>query len=352
MQSEIWNKKRVLVTGYTGFKGGWLSLWLDQMGAEVHGIALAPDTDRSLHTAANIGSCVNGRLVDLRDADAVEHAVAEIQPQIVFHLAAQPLVRQSYDQPVVTFATNVMGTVNLLESCRAIPELEAIICVTTDKVYHNHEWVWPYRETDSLGGKDPYSASKAAVEILVGAYRNSFYKPLDIPLVTARGGNVIGGGDWAIDRLVPDLIRAAVHEKPMEIRSPESVRPWQHVLVLCHGYLILGEKAILRTLPDEGAWNFGPLEDDCVSVRELLNAFEVAGLPHAARINPNEEKPESRFLSLDSSLARTALNWRPALHLKEAVEWTADWYKQAEKGDSMQAMTLSQIRQYAERLRS
>lgn len=350
MQSATWGNKRVLVTGHTGFKGGWLSLWLDLMGAEVHGIALAPDTDPSLHAVADVDARISGRLLDLRDAEAVAQAIAVIRPQVVFHLAAQPSVRRSYVKPVDTFATNVMGTAHLLDACRAVPELEAVICVTTDKIYDNREWVWPYRETDPLGGKDPYSASKAAVEILVGAYRNSFYSPRNIAVLTARGGNVIGGGDWSEDRLVPDLVRAVERGKPLEIRAPDSVRPWQHVLVLCHGYLALAERALAGTLPDQGAWNFGPSEADCVPVRQLLKDFEIAGYPHEIQITQADEKHESRMLSLDSSLARAELGWRPALDLQEAVAWTTQWYAQAAQGLSMQAATLDQIATYAGRL--
>lgn len=350
MQNKLWYNKRVLVTGHTGFKGGWLSLWLKKMGADVHGIALSPNTQPSFYELTKIEDQIAGRLIDLKDYEAIKNAVLDIRPQVVFHLAAQPLVRKSYDEPITTFSTNVMGTAHLLEACRAISELEAVICITTDKVYDNREWVWSYRENDNLGGKDPYSASKACVEHLVNAYRSSFYNSLKVPIVTARGGNVIGGGDWGEERLVPDLVRAVGLNAPLEVRSPNSIRPWQHVLVLCHGYLALAEGALSEKLQDQSAWNFGPLESDFVSVNKLLSIFKEVGYTHEVYRNSIEEKPESKILSLDSSLARAKLEWQPELSLNEAVAWTAQWYQKAQKGASMRDYTISQIETYCKRL--
>lgn len=349
-KAEFWRGRRVLVTGHTGFKGGWLALWLARMGAEVHGLALPPDTAPALHDLARVGERVAGRMLDITDAPALARAVAEIAPEVVFHLAAQPLVRLSHDEPLRTFATNVMGTANLLEACRAVAPLRAVVVVTTDKVYENREWVWPYRESDPLGGKDPYSASKSAAEMAVLAWRRSYFERAGVPVVTARGGNVIGGGDWSADRLVPDLFRALAARRALEIRAPASVRPWQHALVLCHGYLDLAEAAIDGRVPGEGAWNFGPLPPDCVPVAALLDRFAAAGVAPGVRVVPGDGKPEARMLALDSARARAELGWRPALELAEAVEWTARWYLAAAAGADMQAETLAQIDAYAGRL--
>lgn len=349
-KADFWRGRRVLVTGHTGFKGGWLALWLARMGAEVHGIALPPETTPALHDLAGIGTQVQGRMLDITDAAALAQAVAAIAPQVVFHLAAQPLVRLSHDEPLRTFATNVMGTANLLEACRGVPGLQAVVVVTTDKVYENREWVWPYRETDPLGGKDPYSASKAAAEMAVLAWRRSYFAAAGVPVLTARGGNVIGGGDWSADRLVPDLMRALAARRALDIRAPASVRPWQHVLVLCHGYLDLAEAAIDGAVPGEGAWNLGPLPPDCVPVSDLLDRFASAGVAPGVRVVPGDGKPEARMLALDSAKARAELGWRPALELPEAVDWTARWYRAAAAGADMQAETWAQIDAYAARL--
>lgn len=348
---SIWRGRRVLVTGNTGFKGGWLSLWLAHMGADVRGIALTPNTEPSLYELARVGDQIVTHLIDITNAEALAEAVAQIAPEVVFHLAAQPLVRLSYDAPLLTFATNVMGTAHLLEACRALPDLKAVVAVTTDKVYENREWPWPYRETDALGGKDPYSASKAAAELAVLAWRRSFFEESGVPVITARGGNVIGGGDWARDRLVPDLFRAFETGTALSIRSPGSVRPWQHVLALCHGYLDLAEAAMAGSIVGEGAWNFGPLSPDCVSVADLLSLFQTAGVAPEIHRLAGDGKPESRILALESAQARADLGWRPALELPEAVEWTAQWYLGALRGKDMQSATLAQIEAYVARIR-
>jgi len=341
---------RVLVTGHTGFKGGWLSLWLQQIGAEVHGISLAPDTNPNLHNLLDLRARVASRLLDIRHQDALHEAINEIRPQVVFHLAAQPLVRRSYRQPVETFATNVLGTVHLLEACRTVRDLRAVVCVTTDKVYENQEWAWPYREIDPLGGKDPYSASKAATEIAVRAYQRSFFAERGVPVVTARGGNVIGGGDYSEDRIVPDILRALAQGKPLDIRLPDAVRPWQHVLTLCHGYLRLAEAAMAGEISADSAWNFGPAEADIVRVRALVERFAALGLAPELRFRAQTQMPESRLLRLDSSRARGELGWRPGLHLDETVQWTVDWYRSAMRGDDMAALSLAQIEAYTRKI--
>ena len=247
---EIYKGKRVLVTGHTGFKGAWLMSWLQEIGAETTGISLAPDPNRlSLHTIMGHDTLAQSHLIDIRNFAALDKAIQAFKPDCVFHLAAQALVRQSYHDPLETFETNVMGTVHVLEACRRLADPPAIVCITTDKVYHNHDWPWPYRETDQLGGKDPYSASKACAEIAANSYRESLFQTSGNPapkMVTVRGGNVIGGGDWAVDRIVPDAVRAARSGESLSIRNPNAVRPWQHVLELCHGYLTLGEKIVCR----------------------------------------------------------------------------------------------------------
>lgn len=344
--------RRVLVTGHTGFKGGWLSLWLQQLGAEVHGIALPPATEPSLFATAQVEGAVNSRTLDIRNAEAVRQAVQEIRPEIVFHLAAQPLVRLSYRAPLETFDTNVMGTANLLDACCDQDELKGILCITTDKVYANQEWAWPYRETDAIGGKDPYSASKAAMEHIVASYRHSYFKAPSIPLLTARGGNVIGGGDWSEDRLVPDLMRAVLDQTPLTIRNPASIRPWQHVLGLCHGYLLLMACAMAGDTPGDGAWNFGPEATDNVTVASVLERFAESAVAAEIRYVPTDDKPESAILTLDSSKARRELGWRPALDLNDAIDWTASWHAAAARNEDMGQLTISQIAAYTARLES
>ena len=351
MQTGFWRGKRVLVTGHTGFKGGWLSLWLSRLGAEVHGIALPPDTQPALFDLLGLeGVLASSSMLDIRDATALAARVSTIAPEIVIHMAAQPLVRRSYDAPLDTIATNVMGTANLLEGCRHVAGLGAVLVITTDKVYHNREWHWPYRESDPLGGKDPYSASKAACELVVAGYRHSFLGPNGVRVATARGGNVIGGGDWSQDRLIPDAVRAWQAGRPLDIRAPHAVRPWQHVLVLCHGYLQLVEAMMTDACATTTEWNFGPDSADCLSVGALLGALAESGVAPQVQIVPSADKPESGLLALDSNLARATLGWRPALALPEALAWTAEWYGAARDGADMRALTERQIATYQDRL--
>lgn len=348
----VFSGRRVLVTGHTGFKGCWLSLWLKDLGAEVYGVSLPPDTEPNMFGAVRLGELVHHVEQDIRDAAAVKDVIADIQPEIVFHLAAQPLVRRSYSEPMETFETNVLGTAYVLDALRDQPATKAIVCVTTDKVYHNNEWERPYTEADHLGGKDPYSASKSAAEMVVGGMRHFFdVKSPPATLVTARGGNVIGGGDWSEDRLIPDLVRAIAHGQALEIRNPGAVRPWQHVLCLCHGYL----KLVQIMLGGDGGlpqtWNFGPSTDDTVSVATLLDRFEAAWTLPQIRYEPAPGKPESGLLVLDSAQAQAALPWVPAWTLDEAIAAVAQWYRDFADGHDMRAQSLDQITQYAARIR-
>ncbi len=346
--SSTWAGRRVLVTGHTGFKGSWLSLWLHAMGAEVTGFALPAPTEPSLFEAARIGELVRHIDGDVRDFAAVAAAVDAARPEAIFHLAAQPLVRQSYSEPVETYATNVMGTVHLLEAARRAPDLRAIVCVTSDKCYENREWVWPYREGDPMGGHDPYSSSKGCAELIAAAWRSSFFSDAGPALATARAGNVIGGGDWATDRLLPDLVRAFEGAVAPLIRSPEAVRPWQHVLEALNGYLLLGERLLAGERAFAQGWNFGPADDDArpVSwiVKRLARAWGVAG----ASLPDDGPKPhEAGLLRLDSSKARSLLAWRPRLPLDTALEWIVEWHQQVAAGVDARAMTLAQIARYA-----
>ena len=324
---------RVLVTGHTGFKGGWLAHWLSRMGAHVTGIGLDPRRADGLLVHNLAGADLR---FDIGDAPRLAAAIAEAKPEIVFHLAAQPLVRLSYAAPLETWQTNVMGTANVLEACRKCDSVRAILSITTDKVYANQEWVWGYRETDALGGHDPYSASKAACEILIASYRKSFfYGTSPVFLASARAGNVIGGGDWSIDRLIPDVMQAMQQGKRVTIRSPHSTRPWQHVLDCLSGYLLLGHHLLkTRTTDYTTAWNFGPNHDDNRSVLEVLTTMSRHWPEIAWDIAQVPQVHEARLLHLDSSKSRTVLGWKPVWRLETALQQTVEWYRAyAESGE-------------------
>ena len=350
-----WSGRRVLVTGHTGFKGSWLSLWLHQLGAEVTGFALPPPTEPSLFEAARIGEVMRDVRGDVRDLAALSDAVADCRPEVIFHLAAQPLVRQSYAEPVETYATNVMGTVHALEAARRIGGVGAFVCITTDKCYENREWVWPYRETEPMGGHDPYSSSKGCAELVVSAYRRSFF-PVEaiadggMAVASVRAGNVIGGGDWATDRLVPDLVRAFAAEEPPAIRSPDAVRPWQHVLEALGGYLLIAERLLARDALFADAWNFGPAEDDARPVSWIVDRMRAAWGGAAAPVPFAGAVPhEAGLLRLDCSKARAHLGWRPSLPLGNALEWIVEWHKAVGGGDDARETTLRQIAEYRHR---
>ena len=318
--------RRVLLTGHTGFKGSWLALWLAELGASVVGVALPPDTLPNHWDL--LGLDITDHRLDIRDTHALQRIVKETRPEIIFHLAAQPLVRRSYRDPLETWSTNVMGTANLLEACRQSESLRAIVVVTTDKCYENRDWVWGYREADRLGGHDPYSASKAAAELVAASYRSSFFHATDAPLLaTARAGNVIGGGDWSEDRLIPDLVRAIASGSLLEIRSPQATRPWQHVLESLSGYLLLGQRLFEGRQTYAASWNFGPEPDGNRTVADVLTRLG-AHWPELSWKMTNQSQPhEANLLYLDSAKARAQLGWQPVWSLDDALAATADWYQ-------------------------
>lgn len=322
----FWRGKRVLVTGHTGFKGAWLTLWLSHMGAEVTGYSLAPVTHPNLFTLASIEALCDNHLGDIRDASQLAVLVKDTRPEIVFHLAAQPLVRASYRQPLETYTTNVMGTANLLDSLRDVASVKVAVMITTDKVYRNNEWEWPYRENDALGGHDPYSASKAACEVIIESYRKAFLAEQGVAVASARAGNVIGGGDWSEDRLIPDAIRAWQAGEVLQIRRPSAVRPWQHVLEPLCGYLQLAEKLYGQPLL-AGAYNFGPNAQDVATVRKVIDqARAVYGRGEVCYGDGQEGPHEAGLLALDIAKSIRTLGYRPRWTLKQAVERTFAWY--------------------------
>jgi CDP-glucose 4,6-dehydratase len=345
---SVWAGRRVLVTGHTGFKGSWLSLWLHHMGAEVTGFALPAPTEPSLFDAARIGELVRHVEGDVRDAAALRRTVELCEPEVIFHLAAQPLVRLSYREPVETYATNVMGTVHLLDAARHVEGVKAIVCVTSDKCYENREWIWPYRESDPMGGHDPYSNSKGCAELVVSAWRSSFFANEGPLLASARAGNVIGGGDWADDRLVPDLIRAMLSGTAPLIRSPASVRPWQHVLEALHGYLMLGERLLAGERAFAEGWNFGPSDEDARPVSWIVERLQAAwGDGSGKTLSDSGPQPhEATLLRLDSSKARSLLGWRPVLPLDAALGWIGEWHKAVDAGADARDVTVDQIERY------
>lgn len=352
MNPAFWHGKRVFLTGHTGFKGSWLSLWLQSLGANVTGFALAAPTQPNLFEQARVSDGMRSVLGDVRDLASVQQAIQEARPEIVIHMAAQPLVRYSYRHPVETYATNVMGTVHLLESVRHSPQTRAVVIVTTDKCYENREWVWGYRENEPMGGYDPYSNSKGCAELVSAAYRTSFFHPdahatHRCGVATARAGNVIGGGDWAQDRLIPDILRGFEEGREVLIRNPNAIRPWQHVLEPLRGYLTLAER-----LHDDGSryaegWNFGPNDEDAKSVEWITSQLVGMWGPGAQWTVAQGEHPhEATYLKLDISKARSLLGWNPALGLRDALQLCVDWSRQRLAGANIRELTLAQISAY------
>lgn len=346
----FWSGKRVLVTGHTGFKGGWLSLWLDSLGAQVSGFSLTPITTPNFFTICDLRSKVDSHIGDIRNFKAFQSAIEAAKPEIIFHLAAQPLVRLSYAEPVETYATNVMGVVHLLEAARLTGGIKAIVNVTTDKCYENKEWLWGYRENEAMGGYDPYSSSKGCSELVTQAYRQSFLVNEGIRVASARAGNVIGGGDWSLDRLVPDLLRALEANQPALIRNPSAIRPWQHVLEPLYGYLILAEKLFLeRGEVFAQAWNFGPNDSDARPVSWIADQLVRSWGGSANWALDGEPHPhEANYLKLDISKAKDGLGWSPTWDLSIALKRIIEWHLAFQAKKDMYQFSLHQVTQYQE----
>jgi CDP-glucose 4,6-dehydratase len=348
---SFWKGKRVFVTGHTGFKGGWICLWLKHLGAEVIGYSLEPATVPSLFEVADVGEGMQSIIGDIRDHAKLSKTILESKPDMVIHMAAQPLVRYSYAQPAETYEVNVMGTVYLLEAVRANPSVKAVVNVTTDKCYENREWVWGYRENEAMGGVDPYSSSKGCAELVTSAYRQSFFEPAGIALASARAGNVIGGGDWAADRLIPDFLRAMDAGKTLNIRSPQAVRPWQHVLEPLSGYLMLAEQLYSNGASFAEGWNFGPSDDDSRTVSWIIKRMAEMRKDINWQCDEAPQLHEANLLKLDSSKARRQLNWQPVWRLQTALQKTLEWHEAWRNAEDMQAVSLAQINDYQSTLR-
>lgn len=356
MHLSFWRGKRVFLTGHTGFKGSWLALWLKSLGAEVFGFSLEPPTQPNLFEAAAINQIVTTTLGDVRDLSALQQAMVEAQPDIALHLAAQSLVQYSYQHPVETYGTNVTGTVNFLEAVRHTPTIRAAVVVTSDKCYENQEWVWGYRENEAMGGRDPYSNSKGCAELVTAAYRTSYFAYEDynrhlVALASVRAGNVIGGGDWALDRLIPDMIKAFQAGQPVLIRNPHAIRPWQHVLEPLSGYLVLAQKLWEDGPEYAGGWNFGPNDEDARSVAWIVDRLthlwgHGATWERDGRAHPHE----ANYLKLDCSKARAQLGWGPRLSLAETLEWVVEFYRGYYDGESARAIVEAQIQRYQDRV--
>ncbi|MCE5286378.1 MAG: CDP-glucose 4,6-dehydratase [Pelosinus sp.] len=349
---EFWQGKKVFLTGHTGFKGSWLSLWLHSMEAEVTGYALHPPTQPSLFELCHIEQLMHSVVGDVRDAENLQRAMAEAQPEIVIHMAAQPLVRDSYRIPAETYAINVMGTVNLFEAVRHCKSVKAVVNVTTDKCYQNREWVWGYRENEPMGGYDPYSNSKACSELVTSSYRNSFFHPVKyaehgVAVASARAGNVIGGGDWAADRLIPDCINSLINGERILIRSPHAIRPWQHVLEPLSGYLLLAQKLYEEGIAFAEGWNFGPNDSDAKPVEWIVQRLcKQWGESASYEIDKGPQPHEANYLKLDCSKAHMNLGWQPKWSLDQALDKIIEWVHAYQSHEDMRAICLKQINQY------
>ncbi|WP_033368174.1 CDP-glucose 4,6-dehydratase [Propionispira raffinosivorans] len=346
VDKSFWRGKKVLVTGHTGFKGSWLSLWLHSLQAEVYGYALEMPKTPNMFAECHLEDILHNQYGDIRNQESVSAYMRKCEPEIIFHLAAQPLVRESYRYPLETYATNVMGTVNILEAARKCPSVKSIVIITTDKCYENKEWIWGYRESDPLGGYDPYASSKACAELVAQSYRLSFFQENKIFLATARAGNVIGGGDWAKDRLIPDCIRAIQNHREIILRNPEAIRPWQFVLEPLKGYLMLAEKLYMEGTPWAEAWNFGPERSAQRMVEEVVKLVcDFTGGKYKVEVKDNLH--ENRNLELDISKASSILHWEPSLELEQAVKMTVAWYNAwIEQKTDMREISLQQINEF------
>ncbi len=349
VDGSFWKNKRVFITGHSGFKGSWLSIWLDHMGAIVRGYSLAPITSPSLFDVAKVADCVDSVVGDICDSQRLATSMAEFKPDIVLHLAAQALVKYSYDNPVETYQTNVMGSLNVLESIRKTPSVKSVVMVTTDKCYENREWDWGYRENEAMGGYDPYSASKGCLELLVSSYRRSYFSAGAVKVATARAGNVIGGGDWSLDRLIPDLINAACNDQSAQVRNPHSIRPWQHVLEPLSGYLLLAQRLFESDNQRyQSGWNFGPNESDaqpvCWIADKICQVWQQGS--RWQDCSSDNQPHEAQYLKLDCSKAKNQLGWIPQLRLADAIELVVDWHKNHLEKQNMNEFTIKQIQQF------
>ncbi|MGH1406889.1 MAG: CDP-glucose 4,6-dehydratase [Rhodomicrobiaceae bacterium] len=350
-KKTFWKDKKVLVTGHTGFKGSWLSLWLQQLGATVIGISLDPPTKPNLYEQACVAKGMISLRADIRDLEPIKEIFSHYQPEILIHLAAQPLVRYSYREPVETYTTNVMGTLHVLESMRNINSIRSAVMITSDKCYNNQEWIWGYRENESMGGHDPYSSSKGAAELLISSYRNSYYNKVDqsnfTAIATARAGNVIGGGDWAEDRLIPDIIRAFKKNELVKIRNPHSIRPWQHVLEPLEGYLELAKQLYKKGAPYAEPWNFGPLEKDAQPVQNIVKIMaDLWGDGASWELDQKDHPHEANYLKLDCTKANSQLGWRPKWDLEFALTKIIDWHKAEQQKFDLHELSINQIEAY------
>ncbi|HVZ71797.1 MAG TPA: CDP-glucose 4,6-dehydratase [Polyangia bacterium] len=344
---SFWKGRRVFLTGHTGFKGGWLAVMLERLGAVVTGYSLAPEGDRTLFASARVDRHAKSIIADIRDLSVLRAAVSAAAPEVVLHLAAQALVLTSYERPLDTFSTNVVGTANVLEAARETSSVRAVVVVTSDKVYKNREWAWGYRENDELGGRDPYSSSKACTELVAASYRDSFLAARGVALATARAGNVIGGGDWAANRIVPDFVRATIAGEPLRVRNPASTRPWQHVLEPIEGYLVLARRLLEDPKAYATGWNFGPPPDAVQPVRRLADDLVAAWGDGASwRAETVDQPHEAGLLTLDATKARRELSWTPRLGYERGVRATVDWYRAYARGADCEAKTIEQVDAY------
>ena len=352
IDSSFWKNKRVYVTGHTGFKGSWLVMWLHSMGATVKGYALNPPTNPSLFSVCQLENLIDSEIGDIRNLEQIKKSMTSFNPDILIHMAAQPLVRLSYKEPVETYSTNVMGTVHVLESARLCPNLKAIVNITTDKCYENKEWEWGYRENEAMGGHDPYSSSKGCAELVASAYRRSFFHtPESANLASARAGNVIGGGDWADDRLIPDILRAFDAETPVVVRNPLSTRPWQHVLEPLSGYLVLAQKLYENKQDVADGWNFGPAEEDAKPVKEILDFMTSSWGDGASwKLDEGNHPHEAGYLKLDCSKAKNRLNWKPTWHLNHTLLKIIAWHKAWKNSENMLEYSLAEINEFTKQI--